>query len=308
MLIDTHNHVGYINKDIDAVVAEMDELGIDVVWLHTWYLPAAENNPGYHAASSPLFLRADGTHASMPLQRVIAACRRHPGRFVPCYCPAPGEGSAAKLFEAAYRMHGVRVCGEWSYRMLLDDPRAIELFRKAGELKCPVVLHMDVPFLPDENGKPIYQQFWHGGTVDNLERAMQACPDTIFVGHAPGFWREISGDADRETQQYPTGPIVPGGKIHRLFDAYPNLWADLSAGSGLRAMQRDREHARAFILKHQDRLLFGRDQFGNALREFLESLDLPADVKQKLYSGNALRLVPLDGAQYQHIHSTKVQA
>jgi hypothetical protein len=33
--------------------------------------------------------------------------------------------------------------GEWSYRMLLDDPRSLELFRKAGEIEAPVVLHID---------------------------------------------------------------------------------------------------------------------------------------------------------------------
>jgi len=95
-------------------------------------------------------------------------------------------GRAAELFESAYHIHHVRVCGEWKFRMLFDDPRCLELFRKAGELKCPVVLHLDVPYRPDDaSGKPAFQRDWYGGAVANLERALKACPDTNFVGTPP---------------------------------------------------------------------------------------------------------------------------
>lgn len=178
--------------------------------------------------------------------------------------------------------------------MLLDDPRAIELFRKAGALKCPVVLHMDVPFLTDEDGHQRYQARWYGGDVHNLERTLQACPETVFIAHAPGFWRAISGDADSDPQVYPTGSITPGGELLRLFEAYPNLYADLSANSGLSAMQRDRPYARQFIIRYADRLLFGRDRYGDDLDRFLQTLDLPEQVQENIYFKNALRLVPPD--------------
>jgi predicted TIM-barrel fold metal-dependent hydrolase len=177
--------------------------------------------------------------------------------------------------------------------MLLDDPRALELFRKAGELKCPVVLHLDVPYLPDENGKQIYQTYWYGGGAGPLERTLRACPETVFVGHAPGFWRYISGDADTDPATYPRGPIKPGGQVQRLLNTYPNLWADLSAGSGLGALQRDIGHAREFLACYADRLLFGRDQHGQALQLFLQELALPDEVMNKIFYQNALRLVPL---------------
>ena len=35
------------------------------------------------------------------------------------------NSSTRLLFESAMRNHGVRVCGEWSYRTLLDDPRRL---------------------------------------------------------------------------------------------------------------------------------------------------------------------------------------
>ena len=270
----------------------MDAFGIDRAWLFTWYLPPGEDVPGTHGAFNPLNFRSDGTHAGVVLRDVLQACRRYPDRFIAGYCPCPSEGSAVTLFETAFRMHGVRVCGEWSYRMLLDDPRSIELFRKAGELGAPVTLHIDAPYLPNAEGKQVYQKYWYGGDMGALERALQACPKTVFIGHAPGFWRYISGDAKTDPSIYPSGPILPGGKLFDLFDRYPNLYADLSAGSGLGALKRDTAHARRLLIRYADRLLYGRDDKGNRLYEFLTTLDLPPDVAEKIFSGNALRLVP----------------
>lgn len=293
VVVDSHMHVNYHGLDAHAVVAEMDAFGIDLAWILTWYLPASEDVPSAHRAFSPLNKRADGTHAGLVLRDVIEACRAFPERFVAGYCPCPSEENAPELFEAAYHTHGVRVCGEWSYRMLLDDPRSIELFRKAGSLSCPVVLHLDVPYLPDSTGKQIYQPHWYGGMPGPLERALQACPQTIFIGHAPGFWRYISGDAERDPAMYPQGPIEAGGELLRLMDTYENLYADLSAGSGLGALRRDREHGRAFLLRYVDRLLFGRDAPGNDLQSFLREMDLPEEAFYKIISYNAQRLVPM---------------
>jgi hypothetical protein len=153
---------------------------------------------------------------------------------------------------------------------------------------------MDVPYLPDKEGKPVYQTSWYGGGIDNLERALQACPETLFIGHAPGFWRYISGDAESDPEAYPPGPITPNGRLHRLFEQCPNLYADLSAGSGLNALKRDLQHAREFLIRFADRLLFGRDDRGQALQQFLPTLDLPQDVAEKIYSKNALRLAPVE--------------
>jgi predicted TIM-barrel fold metal-dependent hydrolase len=99
---------------------------------------------------------------------------------------------------------------------------------------------------------------------------------------------------------YVTGmPQIQSGRLYRLFDEYPNLYADLSAGSALRALDRDVEHARAFITRYADRLLFARDNYGGELHECLVSLALPDDVKQKVYCDNGRSLVkvaqPSDG-------------
>ena len=293
MVIDSHNHPHYHGLDAPGVIAEMDQFGIDVCWLLTWYLPPSEHVATSHRVFNPANARPDGTHAGVILDDIARSRDRYPDRFVAGYCPCPTEGNAAARLEAAAAQHGVRICGEWSYRTVLDDPRSIELFQVAGDLGMPIVLHIDTPYLTDESGKLVYQDVWYGGEIACLERALEACPKAIFVGHAPGFWRHISGDAGSDPETYPYGAITPGGKLFDLFDRYPNLWADLSAGSGLTAMRRDIDHAIRFITRYQDRLLYGRDAPGNNLRDFLNTLQLSESIQQKLYSENALKLVPL---------------
>ncbi|MDA0709739.1 MAG: hypothetical protein O3B73_05950, partial [bacterium] len=167
MIIDAHNHVYYHGLNAEGVLDEMDRFGFDRAWLLTWYLPPGEHIQSNYRVFNPCNVRPDGTHAGATLDDLSRACEKYPDRFVAGYCPCPTEGNAAAMFEAAYKMHNVRVCGEWSYRTVLDDPRAIDLFHAAGSLRAPVVLHIDTPYL---NG--VYQTDWYGGEIDTLERAL----------------------------------------------------------------------------------------------------------------------------------------
>lgn len=292
MIIDTHQHTFWHGRDDAGLIADMDEQGIDVAWLLTWEIPVWETSFGWSRGLNPVHARTNAQHAGIPLCDVITARDRYPERFLLGYCPDPLPGNAADLFDAAYRIHGVRVCGEWKFRLPFDDPRCLELYRQAGELKCPIVFHLDAPFLPHpETAERTYQAGWYGGTIDNLERALQACPDSNFIGHAPGFWRYISGDQAADPRGYPQGPVTPGGRLHALFDQYPNLYADLSAGSAGKALSRDPEHARQFLERYADRLLFARDYYGSELDGFLRTLDLPPEIHDKIYFGNAQKLV-----------------
>ena len=297
MIIDSHQHVFWKQRDDAFLVADLDEQGIDVAWLLTWnILPSEDFTNNYYADLNPLRLSPDGTHQGVPLEDLLLCKQRYPNRFLLGYCPHPLAGDAPALLEAAYHMYGVRICGEWKFRIPFDDPRCLNLYRKAGQLKCPVVLHLDVPYRPDEPGTRQYDDQWYGGTVDNLRRALAACGETIFIGHGPGFWREISGNSDAAPEVYPPGPVVPGGRLVSLFADHANLYADLSANSALIGLRRDPQHARDFLEKHADRLLFGRDCYGGDLQAFLATLELPADVSSKIFCDNAERLVPVEDA------------
>lgn len=287
-IIDSHQHVFWHGRDDAGLVADMDEHGIDLAWLLTWEIPqfpVTKETTQYSKTLNPARVRPDGTHPGILLEDLLAARRSHPTRFLVGYCPDPGKPNAPDLFEAACEMYGLRICGEWKFRMLLDDPRSLELFRAAGRRNAPVVVHMDVPYL---GGK--YCEKWYGGTLDNLARALEACPETKFIGHAPGFWRELSGDAGLCQEVYPKGPLVPGGRLGRMFDRYPNLMADLSAGSALTALKRDPEFSRDFLEQWADRLLFARDNYGGDLAAFLRTLPLGDTTKEKIFFANSLKL------------------
>jgi predicted TIM-barrel fold metal-dependent hydrolase len=79
-----------------------------------------------------------------------------------------------------------------------------------------------------------------------------------FIGHAQTWWGNIDKDHD-QTVMYPKTRVTPGGITDRLLTDYPNMYGDMSAGSGLNALLRDEDHAKGFLERHQNKLLFGSD-------------------------------------------------
>lgn len=289
-IIDSHQHVNWHGRNCEELIQDMDEHGIAVAWLLTWLIEP-DDPLSRTAPLNPVNVRLDGSQEGITLREIVEAKEKNPNRFVVGYCPDPRWSGAPLFLENAHRMHNALVCGEWKYRMLFDDPRCLEVFRVAGSLKMPVVLHLDVPYLFKAEGPRQFQSDWYGGTIANLERALQECPETIFIGHAPGFWREISADAETDSESHPFTIIEKPGQIYRLLDAYPNLYADLSAGSGFNALKRGGAHAMRFLSKYSHRLLFGRDCYGGDLQEFLNSLDLPREALANIYYRTAESLV-----------------
>ena len=80
-------------------------------------------------------------------------------------------------------------------------------------------------------------------------------------------------------------------------DTFPNIYGDLSAGSGANAISRDPAFGREFLIRRQDRLMFGTDylQPGQPVPQFqiLASLKLPAPVEKKIFRHNAEKLLKL---------------
>jgi predicted TIM-barrel fold metal-dependent hydrolase len=181
--------------------------------------------------------------------------------------------------------------------MMYDNPDALRMFRYCGKKGLPVLVHIDYEF--ETGSKYPRPNWWYGGGIEAFERAIQTCPETVFIGHAPGFWSHISGDDQCKTVAYPTGKVLPGGKVPDLLRTYPNLYCDLSAGSARVALTRDEDFSKDFICEFQDRLLFGRDTFDDKLREILNSFELEENILSKILYKNALKLVPVDGLQQQ---------
>jgi hypothetical protein len=129
--------------------------------------------------------------------------------------------------------------------------------------------------------------FWHNRDDHGLVRDL----DDHGIAYAWLLTWEIPPDT-HDPATYPKGPIPAHGRLYRLFDTCPNLYGDLSANSGRNALSRDPANGRAFLLRYADRLLFARDNYGQDLHQFLQTLDLPQDVAEKIYFRNAEGLVP----------------
>lgn len=287
MIIDIHNHPDWHGYNLDKFLANMAQYGIDVTWILSWEAPADECDPSYNNCCPQL-----GEPGPIPFARCLSYAERAPGKFVLGYAPDPRRPEAIDLLEAAIGVYGVRVYGELKLRMMFDNLDAIRMYRFCGQKGLPVTVHIDYAF-PTGRTYP-RTDYWYGGGIEPFARAVRACPETIFLGHGPGFWAHISGDDKAESEAYPSGPVLPDGAVVELLRECPNLWGDLSAGSGCNALKRDPEFAKEFLDEFQDRICYARDYFDNGHQEFLDGLGVPPALLEKIYSRNALRLIPLD--------------
>ena len=296
MLIDAHNHPDWHRHDLKRFLANMDAGGIDKTWLFSWEAPMDEYDPHYNAigsggfAANPVGAPTLLGGGPIPFARCLHYKEQAPDRFVLGYAPDPRRNDAIDRLAAAIDVYGVQLYGELKLRMMYDNPDALRMFRFCGERGLPVTVHIDYEF--DAGYAYPRPNWWYGGGIEAFARAVSACPDTIFIGHAPGFWAHISGDGLHDKVPYPKGQLVPGGKVVQMLRQYPNLYADLSAGSGLGALKRDIEFSKGFLVEFQDRLLHARDCFDHQRTAFLGSLELPRSVLDKIYVGNALHLAP----------------
>lgn len=291
-IIDAHNHPNWVGMDTDALVANMDEHGIEKTWLLSWELPVAEYDaePYYYKCMDP-------RGGVVPLWMIVDGLKAYPDRFIGGWAPDFRDRYARPKLYQAVKMHRIRVYGELKMRTRYDHPDGIAMYRYCGELGLPVLFHLECPeyTLAAESKAPESWPFWYGGGIEVVEAMCRLCPETQFIGHAPGFWREISGDAAQDPERYSKAPVTPGGRLLDLMRTFPNLNCDLSAGSAMIALNRDLAVTRDFLVEFQDRIVFGRDDFGRSQMDLLEKLDLSEDILEKIYHGNAERLTESAG-------------
>jgi predicted TIM-barrel fold metal-dependent hydrolase len=127
-------------------------------------------------------------------------------------------------------------------------------------------------------------------------------PKVTFIGHAQTWWSNIDKKSDPGVM-YPAGPVSSGGITDRLLSDYANIYGDLSAKSGLNSMLRDEAHARDFLTRHQNKLLFGSDCsdrqangpdcLGSRIIAAIRRLSPDKSVERKLLYGNASNLLKI---------------
>ena len=287
-IIDAHNHPDWHCHDFKKFVENLAQYNIDQTWLLSWESPIEECGQGTPGVvCGPIVAKRN---VAIPFDRCLSYYERAPEKFILGFCPDPRDPQASRYLIAAHDIYGAKVCGECKFRTMYDSPDCIRLFRTAGSLGMPVTLHFDYDWKIKYDDP--WTEWW-GGDMFTLERMLQMCPDTNFLGHAPGFWINISNDDLWKKVVYPplNTKVIEGGPIPTLLRKYKNLYCDISAGSGCLALKRDPEHAYKFIMEFQDRIVYARDYFDNIHQEFLATLNLPQDVQEKIFHRNAEKLV-----------------
>ena len=226
-------------------------------------------------------------------EQVLRACKKHPDRLIP-FCnidPRHQEPVAHHKIPALdpfpyierFVEQGARGFGEVLVGLPLDDYRMLRIYDACGKLGLPILIHMDQYRGMDDVGLP------------RLEKMLQQFPDTVFITHAQHWWSEISADiTEADFCDYPTRPVVPGGRAELLLQRYKNIYADLSANSGRNALLRDPAFTPGFLERNQDKLLYGSDLVsrGQVLRnhEAIDQINVDKKIKEKIYFRNSARL------------------
>ena len=196
-----------------------------------------------------------------------------------------------------YRSHGALGIGEVCANLPFDDPLMENLIYHADACAVPFTVHMSSVNKPygdygirDEPG------------LKRLEGILKKYHNVKIFGHSQMFWAHMSADITEEQMGgYPSGKVKGDGRIAELMREYPNLYGDMSAGSGGNAFMRDDEHAFRFIEEFSDRLLFGTDicspknffRLSGWLDENVTNGNISQENYNKICRENAIRLLGL---------------
>lgn len=275
--IDVHTHLGQTWNTDEPLTAE---------FLLRWM-------DAHNIATAVVLPLISPEASSYPLTTdfVLSETKTHRDRLVPFCSVDPRTsfiGGQTGLVDMLKRYvdAGAKGFGEHKPGVRIDSPQNLVLFGACDELRLPVLFHLDNQRNIDAPGLP------------GLANVLSSFPAVNFIAHGPGWWASISGAATQtELGSYPRGDVAPGGAVDTLLEKYPNLYGDLSAPSGANAIDRDKKFAREFLVRRADKLLFGTDFLEPKMDvpqfELFEQLELPADVRTKIFHENAKRVLKL---------------
>ena len=175
---------------------------------------------------------------------------KYPGRFVWSASADITKPDAEEILTRAVK-DGACGIGEIKYHVEADGPELRRMYALAAELNVPILVHFQE--VQHFEGEGLFSTGFK-----RFAAMLKAYPKTRFIGHADAFWANIDAGYANEAA-YPSGPVVQGGVTDKLLADYPNLYGDLSANSGNNAMSRDPEFTKDFLVRHQNKLVFGSD-------------------------------------------------
>jgi predicted TIM-barrel fold metal-dependent hydrolase len=270
-VVDIHQHTVYGPRGGEQLVAHQRAMGVT----KTVLLPVG-TRPGLKPG--------DGGN-----QSAIDLAHKYPKEFVFFANAVPDDPNAQREIEKLLRAGALGV-GEQKYGQECDSEPMQKLYAIAQEHQIPVLLH-----------------FQHGAFnmgIERFHKMAEKYPRAKFIGHAQTWWGNIDRNHDQKVL-YPKGAVAAGGITDRLLSDYANIYADSSAGSGLNALLRDEDHARSFLTRHQDKIMFGSDCSdsigtgeqcsGSQCVAALKRLAPSGNVARKILYENARRILKIPG-------------
>jgi predicted TIM-barrel fold metal-dependent hydrolase len=236
-IIDIHQHVGYSGRPDAVLLAHQRALGATTTIL----LPAGrvvQTASTHGGKSNGLDAKARGNE---PCYRFA---RAHSKEFLFAANEVPDIGGARREIER-YLKRGAVMIAEQKFGVECDSSEMQEIYHLADAHRVPVLMHWQ------------FRMYNYG--FERFHRILEKFPRVAFLGHAQTWWANIDRNHADQSVLYPKGPVTPGGLTDRYLTDYPNMFADLSAGSGLNALTRDEEFTRDFLTRHQDKLVYGSD-------------------------------------------------
>ena len=235
--------------------------------------------------------------------------------------PGWGERAAAQLERDVrtgaqglkiFKNFGMTVKDGTGRRVPVDDPRLDPVWEKCGALGVPVLIHTAEPasfFQPQDR----FNERW----FELKQFPRRARPPSEYPS-----WETLIGEQHHLFQKHPGTKFINahlgwmGGDLERLgqlLDRLPNVFTEI--GAVLAELGRQPRFARDWFLRHQDRVMFGKDTWApeeyhvyfrvlETADEYFDyyrkrhafwkmyGLDLPDAVLKKLYYQNALRVIP----------------
>lgn len=237
-IIDIHQHTNYRDRSNSRLLAHQRAMGVT----HTILLPSGSNvrrpstNDGKYNGLGGV--GAGGNES------VVAMTREHPREFH-FGANEVTDLPAARDEVEKYLKLGAVIIGEQKFTVECDSRESRILYDLAAEYRVPILLH--------------FQHGTYNLGFERLGKMLEKHPKTTFIGHAQTWWANIDKNHADQTVLYPKGPVTAGGLTDRYLADYPNMFADMSAGSGLNALTRDEDHARGFLDRHQNKILYGSD-------------------------------------------------